>query len=177
MTKRAFVSNTPLADVELRDPAFSALLAWCIPGLGHLYQGRVGKGLLFLVCLWGTFFVGLALGRFQNVYIASGQYSYVCQFFIGLAALPALLQPVSQGMGLGGILGSFQAAPDPATLQVLHGELGKLYEIGCLYTMVAGLLNILAIYDAYAGPVYTPDEPEQDGADARDDAASQEATP
>ena len=42
------------------------------------------------------------------------------------------------------------------------------FEIGTLYTIVAGLLNILAVYDAYAGPVLPPEEekkksPESDG--------------
>jgi hypothetical protein len=27
------------------------------------------------------------------------------------------------------------------------------FELGTLYTMVAGLLNVLAIWDAYGGPV------------------------
>ena len=36
----------------------------------------------------------------------------------------------------------------------LHPRLGKLVEIGTIYTTVAGLLNILAIYDAYEGPAY-----------------------
>ena len=172
------MSNTPPANVELKDPAFSALLAWCVPGLGHLYQGRVRKGLLFFVCLWGTFFCGMALGRFQNVYVASGQYAYVCQFFIGLAALPALLQPLSQSMGLQAILGGFQTAPDPEMLKTLHEQLGKLYEIGSLYTMVAGLLNILAIYDAYAGPVYTHEgNDEEDEPPSSDDAVPKETAP
>jgi hypothetical protein len=39
-------------------------------------------------------------------------------------------------------------------LNGLHPRLGKLVEIGTIYTTVAGLLNILAIYDAYEGPAY-----------------------
>ena len=33
--------------------------------------------------------------------------------------------------------------------------MAQRFDIGTLYTMVAGLLNILAIWDAYAGPVIT----------------------
>ena len=40
----------------------------------------------------------------------------------------------------------------------LQNRLGKLVEIGSIYTCVAGLLNILAIYDAYEGPAFQ-DEP------------------
>ncbi len=41
-------------------------------------------------------------------------------------------------------------------------------EIGSIYTCIAGLLNILAIYDAYEGPAYQ--EYEEDAA-ARSAAA------
>ena len=35
------------------------------------------------------------------------------------------------------------------------------FELGTLYTMIAGLLNILAICDAYAGPfIVAPDDDE-----------------
>ncbi len=34
-----------------------------------------------------------------------------------------------------------------------HRGLGKFFEIGTLYTMLAGMLNLLVIYDAWAGPL------------------------
>ena len=37
-----------------------------------------------------------------------------------------------------------------------HKRYHSFFELGTLYTMVAGLLNVLAIYDAYAGP-FLPD--------------------
>lgn len=53
----------------------------------------------------------------------------------------------------------FMAPPsgriDPNQNDVLgtwHTELGHFFEIGTLYTLVAGLLNMLAIYDALVGP-------------------------
>jgi hypothetical protein len=49
-------------------------------------------------------------------------------------------------------------------LNSLQTRLGKLVEIGTIYTTVAGLLNILAIYDAYEGPAYQ---------DYEEDSASQ----
>jgi hypothetical protein len=38
-------------------------------------------------------------------------------------------------------------------LSYWHNTLNMRFELGTLYTMVAGLLNILAIWDAYGGPV------------------------
>jgi hypothetical protein len=49
--------------------------------------------------------------------------------------------------------------------------LSKLVEVGTIYTTIAGLLNVLAIYDAFEGPAY---------ADIDDDpvpASKQEAVP
>ena len=45
-----------------------------------------------------------------------------------------------------------------------HRELKGYFEIATLYTMVAGLLNMLAIYDAFAGPVFPqPEEKKKRG--------------
>jgi hypothetical protein len=44
-------------------------------------------------------------------------------------------------------------------LGMWHFELGHFFEIGTVYTLVAGLLNMLAIYDAFVGPmILTPQE-------------------
>lgn len=42
-----------------------------------------------------------------------------------------------------------------------HKELGGHFELGVVYTMIAGLLNILAIFDAYEGPAYENEEEEE----------------
>src|SRR5262245_29952919 len=90
----------------------AGFLSYLVPGLGQIYQGRFTKGLLFLVCLYGLFFTGLAMGDWRNVYLADVQqevvlmrwklprpaanlYSrlhYAGQFWIGIAAWPALWQ-------------------------------------------------------------------------------------
>jgi hypothetical protein len=41
------------------------------------------------------------------------------------------------------------------TLDDLHFHLRGYFELGTAYTMIAGLLNILAVYDAWGGPVFT----------------------
>jgi len=46
------------------------------------------------------------------------------------------------------------AEPSQNVLNGLQPRLSKLVEIGTIYTTVAGLLNILAIYDAFEGPAY-----------------------
>jgi hypothetical protein len=55
----------------------------------------------------------------------------------------------------------------------LHPRLGNLVEIGALYTTIAGLLNILAIYDAYDGPAHLDEEEEPAAEKAPVQAAEQ----
>ncbi len=149
--------------IRLRDPLFSAFLAWLIPGAGHFYQGRTGKALLYCVSILGLYFAGLAMGEGKIVYWRWVSpfnnpekfcIYYVGQFWVGLAALPALIQGTLEHFGNDPWFGGLLAAPTQNDLNGLHPRLGKLVEIGTIYTTVAGLLNILAIYDAYEGPAY-----------------------
>jgi hypothetical protein len=149
--------------VSLRHPLTAAFLAWLVPGLGHLYQGRIGKGILYAVCILGLYGMGMAMGECEIVYwrwvnpLNNPEkfcLYYIGQFFVGLPALPALIQGTLTHYGYDSILGGFMAEPSQIVLNGLHPRLGKLVEIGTIYTTVAGLLNILAIYDAYEGPAY-----------------------
>ncbi|MFK7766423.1 MAG: DUF6677 family protein [Mariniblastus sp.] len=50
----------------------------------------------------------------------------------------------------------------PDTLGRWHFDYKHFFEIGTLYTVVAGLLNLLAIYDAFCGPaILTPAQRER----------------
>ena len=63
--------NTILVDgerIDLRNRPLAALLAWLIPGAGHLYQGRYTKGVLFMVCILSAWVLGFALGGGHVVY-------------------------------------------------------------------------------------------------------------
>ena len=146
-------------EIDLREPSFAALLAWLIPGLGHLYQRRYAKGVLFLVCILSTYFFGLALGEGKVVYASWNQverrWQFPLQLGVGLPAAPAVVQ--SLAVRRGGDVPLFGGLMDPPRsqdeLSEWHNTLNIRFELGTLYTMIAGLLNILAIWDAYAGPV------------------------
>src|SRR5258707_69630 len=60
-------AGTPLPPRKL-DP-LAAVLSYLLPGLGQVMQGRVGKGVLFFVCLYGLFFYGLWMGQMKNVWL------------------------------------------------------------------------------------------------------------
>lgn len=156
--------------IDLKDPYLAAILAWLVPGLGHVYQGRTGKGILFAVCILSTFVFGCYLGSAQELGVARVVYAswrpgdhrlyYLPQLGVGLPALPALIQAMRDRQGRAPLFGQFMAPPrlggdrlDPPTLNRLYKDLGRNFELGTLYTAIAGLLNVLAIYDAWGGPV------------------------
>ncbi len=216
-----------LIEVNLRDPFLAGFLAWLIPGAGHFYQRRWGKGGLFMVCILGTFFVGLWMGQGRVVYASlrdravfgnwkqdDMRYFYFCQVGVGLPALPAMVQslhmkgdapkaPLWNGFMAPPLLLGQRVPREWAKQQVAAGEfdsdefpdlkyqrpadyvtylfseennkisekagqqwadpysqlstwnyrMGQFFEIGTIYTVIAGLLNVLAIYDACCGPM------------------------
>ncbi len=59
-------------------------------------------------------------------------------------------------------------------LAKVHEDLHSRFEMGTLYTVIAGLLNLLAIYDACAGPLAPPPE-EESSEKSRGDPAGEDA--
>ena len=163
----------------------AALLSYVIPGLGQIIQGRVGKGLLFLICINGLFFYGMAMGRWSNVYLgdtaarapawnlprwANNLYNrpqFAAQFWVGAAAWPAIWQywhrtpdqprgPIDTWHDF---IAKIEAAPSEAELNDFQRDSDKRWDLGWVYTVIAGVLNILVIYDAFAGPAFGLREP------------------
>jgi len=149
------VNNQP-PSVPLHDTFTAGLLAWLVPGLGHIYQGRTAKGVLFFVTLMGTFLWGMYLGEWKVVYWAWDERKPVveglCRLGMGLSSLPSIVQSFrDDGRGLP-LIGRFQAAPSAAELQELNARLSRTWHIAQIYTMIASLLNVLVILDAQSGP-------------------------
>lgn len=158
-------------EIDLREPGWAALYAWLWPGAGHFYQRRYAKGILFMVCILGTYFFGLAMGGGQCVYASYDlkndfRWQYVCQLGVGAPALPAIPQAISVWKTNKPILTSWMAPPGAINpigrdqLADWHLRYNSGFELGTLFTIVAGLLNVLAIYDAYAGPMMAVPEEE-----------------
>ncbi len=166
MSKAAALATNPPHDeaIDLKDPIVAAILGWLIPGLGHLYQGRTPKGLLFMISILSTFFYGLFISDGRAVYASwtegDKRLPYLCQVCVGLPAMPALVQTYLVRQGKAPFLGGVMSPPvDMAQLNEWYKTLHRYFELGTVYTMIAGLLNVLAIYDAWGGPVrFEPEE-------------------
>ena len=105
------------------------LVAWLVPGAGHLWLGRRHKGLIFLIVLPLMFGFGLWLeGRLFP--------------FAPSEPLVALAALADVGIGLPNIVARYLGAG--------RGDVTALtWEYGNTFTIVAGLLNVLVVVDAY----------------------------
>jgi len=81
------------------------------------------------------------------------------QFWVGIAAWPAVWQYLNydrrQEHG-DPLLGNFERTPSEAALNAVHTSGDKLLELGWVFTVIAGVLNVMVIYDALAGPAFLP---------------------
>ncbi|MDA9777174.1 hypothetical protein N9D38_01940 [Rubripirellula sp.] len=164
--------------VDLRNRPLAALLAWLIPGAGHFYQGRRTKAAIFFVCILSTWILGFGVGGSHVVYSSwqpgDKRWHYYLQAGAGIVAFPAYLQGRRMNDATDSftretnrdyepLWGGFMAPPFRPVLEseadevaAWYAKYGAGYEMGTWYTVIAGLLNILVIYDAYGGPLSVP---------------------
>jgi len=105
------------------------LAAWAVPGAGHLWQGRRFKGLSFLIAIPLMFAIGLAInGRLFPFDLSEPLVALAALAHLGIG-IPYF---IASAMGLGA------------------GDVRAIgYEYGNAFLIVAGLLNLLVVIDAY----------------------------
>jgi hypothetical protein len=128
MSSKSTAAERPRAAAEPGRLVLVGVLAWLIPGAGHLIQGRREKGLVFLVALPLMFAIGLWLqGRLFPLELSDPL------VFLGAIA--------NRGIGAPYVLAHFMDA-GAGTVTAAS------YEYGNTFLMTAGLLNFLVILDA-----------------------------
>lgn len=116
----------------------AVLLGWLVPGAGHLILGKVGRGLLFMTLLIGTFALGLALhGR---LFWPTPSEPPSALHFDLITVLWFLAQIGSGLCYIVSYLFGFGTEPRPEA---------ATFEYGNTFLFLAGLLNYLVMYDAY----------------------------
>lgn len=107
----------------------SSVLAWVIPGLGHIASGRVMRGIVFAIIVLSLFLGGILLD--------------------GKVYRPEPGQPLSYlaAVGAAGVGLPYVAAHQAGwNLGDIRSE---SHEYGNTFTLLAGLLNLLIVLDAY----------------------------
>lgn len=118
------------------EPLLTLLVAWLIPGGGHILTGKTGKGLFFFALLFLTFLAGLALADFRSIRLVSDNPFYYVGHF---------------GSGMTLFLTQFAASDHPRQWMP-----ARYYEAGLLYMSVSGLLNVLVMMSLRPGAAPVP---------------------
>ncbi len=126
------VNSQDVAKSDRNDPifvGFICLAAWAVPGAGHLWLGRVWKGVIFLVAVPLMFAFGLVIEGRIFPFEPS-------QPLVLLAALADL------GIGIPYFVAGAVGLGDGRVVSTT-------YEYGNSFLIVAGLLNLLVVLDAF----------------------------
>ena len=130
-TDKAKADDTPRTETQpvTTMSVIVPAIAWLIPGAGHLIQKRYGRGLLLMASISTMILLGLALqGR---VYKPNGGDHLDKLGFVG-------------NIGAGGLY-IVTRAMDWGQGAIAHATA----DYGTKYLIVAGLLNFIAVADAY----------------------------
>lgn len=105
------------------------LAAWLVPGFGHLLLGRKWRALILSVSILAMFFLGIAM---QGQFFASesGSFLQILGHFGELCV--GVVMPAASFFGYSG--------GDPFFVSS---------DYGTAYLIAAGMLNVLAVLDAY----------------------------
>jgi Family of unknown function (DUF6677) len=111
------------------NPLLVGLLAWFVPGAGHLWAGQRAKGFAFLLVLPVMFAVGLALhGRLFPLELGQPLVALAALADLGVGVPYLIARALGQGAG---------------------DVVAVTYEYGNTFVIVAGLLNLLVVCDAW----------------------------
>ncbi len=129
-----------------------ALATWLVPGSGYWLLGQRARALTVSITIFALFVLGLLIGGVRVVdppasYSEPQKIVFEKPWFMGqILAGPMTLVVAAIGK-------PDMGADRPAFLE----SHARLYEIGTLYTAVAGMLNLLAIIDAAYRASHTGD--------------------
>jgi hypothetical protein len=128
----SMATKSTVVDRATSEPGTLALVclaAWAVPGAGHFWLGRRQKAFIFLIVLSTMFVIGLLLsGRIFPFELSEP-----------LVALAAI---ADAGLGAPWIITRLMGAGDGTVTAVT-------YEYGNTFLIVAGLLNLLVMLDAF----------------------------
>ncbi|HBZ97233.1 MAG TPA: hypothetical protein DEO57_05250 [Phycisphaerales bacterium] len=116
------------------------MLAWILPGLGHIAIGQRRRGFMMMFGILFLFAFGILIGGIDVVDMKRDRLWFLAQACNGpLAFLADFLNQ------------SLLKTADPDT-QARLTSLGNINATGTLYIALGGLMNFILILDALGGP-------------------------
>lgn len=117
----------------MNNPFIIGVISWLLPGVGHLIQGRLKRGLIIGVVVWTMFVIAVLSGGvyYPGFEFKDGALLYLLNIFARL------------GSGIGGLISFLLMNNPPPNIAAL-----ATFEYGGRFLEIAGLLNYLAVLDA-----------------------------
>ena len=133
MNQNRYLARNPQVRIPL-----AGLLAWLLPGAGHLFIGERARGLIVLVVIGVTFWAGVSIGGIKTTVDPYGR----SLWFMGqICAGGHALASWALGTQVG-------AAPGEDASRLI--AYGRAEEVAVIYTAICGMLNVLLILDVLA---------------------------
>lgn len=146
----------------------AGVLAWVIPGAGHVYLGRTLRGVIICVCLNALFWTGMAIGGVFTIDPVSERWWFAAQFCGGVSALGGWYRQDAQRKAITSSFPDHINSPTPPkpafdgderpaewrqayANAVAERRLALTYPgstVARAYTGIAGMLNLMCIFDA-----------------------------
>lgn len=117
----------------MNNPFILGIIGWALPGVGHLLQGKMVRGLIIAAVVWIMFIVAIVSGGayYPGFEMKDGFLLYWLNVFARM------------GNGLGGVVSYIISSTPSKDVAAL-----ATFEYGGRFLEVAGLINFLAAIDA-----------------------------
>lgn len=117
----------------MNNPYILGIIGWILPGVGHLLQGKIARGLIIAGVVWTMFIIAIISGGayYPGFEAKDGFLLYWLNVFARM------------GNGLGGVISYVIASTPWKDVAAL-----ATFEYGGRFLEVAGLINFLAALDA-----------------------------
>jgi TM2 domain-containing membrane protein YozV len=124
----------------------AAFLTWLLPGLGHIYIGHKARGIIFMTVIAVTFWGGVAIGGVKSTVLPKERQAW-------------FIAQVCNGAHTAAVLALATRVPDYKRWEHSpYVAYAPAADIAVVYTGVAGLLNVLVIFDVLGRGRATGDE-------------------
>jgi len=143
-------------------PFVAGILAWAIPGAGHVYLGRTVRGVILCLAVNGLFWAGVAFGGVYTVDRQRERWWYMAQMLTGASGAASWFRQKSTDLAVlkkaeklrddAEAEGRSISAQQAYTEVLVKNGLALTYPadvVSRAYTGIAGMLNLMCIFDAF----------------------------
>jgi len=131
-------------------------LGWIVPGAGHVYIGRVKRGIVLFVTITATFWSGVAIGGVMTMDYEKERWWFAAEMLAGVHGLVgwqrqrAVYQAIDKKLlrDDGYVWAARDAHVDKQLAERKIALVAPADTVARAYAGVAGLLNLMCMFDA-----------------------------